>query len=84
MFFDVLKSVMNYDGDYYFQTFYKFTCFTSMPIFTILLVVAVFVLICWLVQRYLQDPARVIVLVVLVVILLVYLFRVFGLADVRV
>jgi hypothetical protein len=55
-----------------------------MPIFTILLVIAVAVLIIWLIQKYVQDPAKTILIVVTAILVIVYLFRVFGLVDVRV
>lgn len=55
-----------------------------MPIFTILLVIAVGVLAVWLVQRFVQDPAKTILLIVIALLLVLYLFRVFGLYDVRV
>jgi Na+-translocating ferredoxin:NAD+ oxidoreductase RnfA subunit len=55
-----------------------------MSILTLLLVIAVFVLIAWLVQRFIENPAKTIVLVALALILVIYLFRVFGLSEVRV
>jgi hypothetical protein len=55
-----------------------------MPILTILLVLAIGILIIWLIQRFVQDPAKTILIIVMAVLIIIYLFRVFGLADVRI
>jgi len=55
-----------------------------MPIFTILLVLAVGILIIYLIQKFIENPARLILIIVIAILLIVYLFRVFGLTDVRV
>ena len=55
-----------------------------MPIFTILLVLAIGVLIIWLIQRFVQDPAKTVLILVIAVLIIIYLFRAFGLADIRV
>lgn len=55
-----------------------------MPILTIFLVIAVFVLVAWLAQRFLQEPIKTIVLVFIGIVLLVWLFSALGLWSVRV
>lgn len=55
-----------------------------MPIFTILLVIAVAILIIWLIQKFVQDPVKTILIILIAILVIIYLFRVFGLADVRV
>jgi hypothetical protein len=55
-----------------------------MPILTILLVLAIGILIIWLIQRFVQDPAKTILIIVMAVLIIIYLFRMFGLADVRI
>ena len=55
-----------------------------MPIFTILLVLAVGILIIYLIQKFIENPARLILIIVIAILLIIYLFRVFGLTDVRV
>jgi hypothetical protein len=55
-----------------------------MPILTILLVLGIGILIIWLIQRFVQDPAKTILIIVMAVLIIIYLFRMFGLADVRI
>jgi hypothetical protein len=55
-----------------------------MPILTILLVLGIGILIIWLIQRFVQDPAKTILIIVMAVLIIIYLFRVFGLAEVRI
>lgn len=55
-----------------------------MPILAIFLVLIIAVALIWVVQRFLQDPAKTIISIVIGILVIVYLFRAFGLTDVRV
>lgn len=55
-----------------------------MPIFVILLVLVVVVLAIYFIQKFVQDPAKTILIIGVALLAVVYFFKLFGLWDVRI
>lgn len=55
-----------------------------MPILAIFLVLIIAVALIWVVQRFLQDPAKTIISIVIGILVIVYLFRALNLHTVTI